>query len=99
PYIISWFKYDPAVEIRSLRVPVLILQGTTDIQVKVEEARLLGAADKEATVTIIDGMNHMLKTVPADQAAQVRSYSDPDLPVNTQLVDAVTTFIGSVRRR
>ena len=80
-------------------MPVLILQGTTDFQVKVEDARLLAAANTEATFSIIDGMNHMLKTVPAEQAAQVRSYSDPDLPVNTQLVAAITTFVGSARRR
>lgn len=98
PYMISWFKYDPAVEIHNLRVPVLIVQGTTDIQVKVEDARLLGAAYKDATVTVIDGMNHVLKTVPADQSAQMRSYSDPSLPVNTQLVAAIATFVGSVRR-
>jgi pimeloyl-ACP methyl ester carboxylesterase len=99
PYIISWFKYDPVVEMRRLRVPVLIVQGTTDIQVKVQDAQLLGAADNDATVTIIDGMNHVLKTVPADQSAQMQSYSDPYLPVNTQLVAVIATFVGSVRRQ
>ena len=35
PYLISWFRYTPAQEIRRLTVPVLIVQGTTDIQVPV----------------------------------------------------------------
>src|SRR5215475_16220214 len=32
PYAISYFKYDPAIEIAKLSTPVLITQGTTDIQ-------------------------------------------------------------------
>jgi pimeloyl-ACP methyl ester carboxylesterase len=99
PYIISWFRYDPSVELRKLGVPVLIAQGTTDIQVAVKDARLLAAADPKATLVIIDGMNHVLKMVPADQAAQVKSYSDPALPVAPQLIAAITTFVSGVRRR
>ncbi len=33
PYLISWFRYDPATEIAKLHLPVLIVQGTTDFQV------------------------------------------------------------------
>ena len=39
PYLISWFRYDPATEIKKLEMPVLIAQGTTDIQVSVEDAK------------------------------------------------------------
>jgi uncharacterized protein len=99
PYLISWFRYDPSAELRRLEVPALIVQGTTDIQVAVEDARLLAAADPKATLAIIDGMNHVLKMVPADQAAQLKSYSDPALPVAPQLVDAIATFVKGVRRR
>ena len=44
PYMISWIKYDPSKEIAKLKVPVLIIQGTTDLQVTVEDAKLLAAA-------------------------------------------------------
>ena len=33
PFLISWIKYDPSVELAKLEVPVLVVQGTTDIQV------------------------------------------------------------------
>ncbi len=33
PYMMPWFKYDPTIEIPRLKVPVLILQGSTDLQV------------------------------------------------------------------
>jgi pimeloyl-ACP methyl ester carboxylesterase len=99
PYLISWFKYDPAQEIAKLAVPVLIVQGTTDIQVSVQDAHLLAAADPRAKAVIIDGMNHVLKLVPADMTAQVKSYSEPSLPIAPQLVDAVATFVNGVARR
>ena len=34
PYMVSWMKYNPAAEIKKLKLPILILQGTCDIQVK-----------------------------------------------------------------
>ena len=33
PYMISWLPIDPAQEVGHLTVPVLVVQGTTDIQV------------------------------------------------------------------
>ncbi len=44
PYLISWFKYDPALEIAKLDIPVLIIQGSTDIQVAISDAELLAEA-------------------------------------------------------
>src|SRR6185312_5324624 len=57
PYLISLFKYDPVVEIKALRVPVLLVQGTTDLQVPVSDAKLLSAAKQDARWVPIDGMN------------------------------------------
>ena len=45
PYLISWFAYDPAEWIAKLDVPVLIIQGSTDIQVTVDDANQLHAID------------------------------------------------------
>jgi pimeloyl-ACP methyl ester carboxylesterase len=98
PYLISWFRYDPAKELAKLQVPVLIVQGTTDIQVSQEDARLLAAADPRARLVLVDGMNHVLKLVPSDMSQQLKSYSDPSLPVAPQLVDAVSSFVRGVRR-
>lgn len=98
-YLISWFRYDPVAEIRRLGVPALIAQGSTDIQVAIEDARLLAGTDPKAALAIIDGMNHVLKMVPPDQAAQLRSYSDSTLPVAPPLIDAIATFVTGVHRR
>src|SRR5690606_21309089 len=64
PYLISWFKYDPSLEIDKVKAPVLIIQGDNDIQVQVDDAEILYNArkDKENTkLVIVKGMNHILK--------------------------------------
>jgi pimeloyl-ACP methyl ester carboxylesterase len=99
PYLISWFRYDPAKELAKLQVPVLVVQGTTDIQVSEQDARLLAAADPRARLVIVNGMNHVLKLVPPDMNQQLKSYSDPTLPIVPQLVTAVASFVKNVQRR
>lgn len=93
PYLISEYKYDPAKEIAKLKTPVLILQGTHDIQVDVKDARLLAAADPHAKFVLIDGMNHMLVDAPADRTANIATYSQPQLPLDPHLVPTIAAFL------
>lgn len=93
PYIISWFRYIPATELARLTIPVLIVQGTTDIQVETGEATALHAAKPDSKLEVIDGMNHVLKQVPAERAAQVASYSDSTLALSPRLPEVIIAFI------
>ena len=99
PYLISWFKYDPAEEIGKLTIPVLIVQGTTDIQTSMTDAQALTAGNKSAKFIQIEGMNHILKEVSGDRLAQIPKYSDPTLPVVPLLLDDVAAFIKSVQKK
>ncbi len=93
PYMISWFKYDPAAEIANLEVPVLILQGTTDLQVPVEDAQLLAKAKPDAKLRIFDGMNHVLKEAPLDPQANMAAYSNPELPLAPGFLEEIINFV------
>jgi fermentation-respiration switch protein FrsA (DUF1100 family) len=94
PYLISWFRYDPAKLIADLKVPVLIVQGTTDIQVTLADAKALAAANPRAKLLLIDGMNHVLKSVAStDPAKQMASYSDPNLQLAEGLLPAVVELV------
>ncbi len=95
PYLISWFKYDPAEEIAKLDCPVLILQGTTDIQVQVEDAEHLAAVNPNFRKEILEGMNHVLKEAPEDRMENFKTYNDPTLPLKDGLLDAIVNFIRS----
>jgi len=96
PYIKSWIKHDPQEEIKKLSCPVLVLQGTTDLQVPTEEADLLKAAYPKATLKIVDGMNHVLKAAPADRAANIATYTQPGLPVSKDATTALVSFVNTV---
>lgn len=93
PYLISWFKYDPAKVVALIQEPILICQGTTDIQVAVEEAEALKKAAPAAKLVTIDGMNHVLKSVPADPVKQTASYTDSALPINAELMKNIIEFV------
>lgn len=93
PYLISWVGVDPVAELAALDMPALVVWGTTDVQAARADADRLGAADDDVRLVVIEGMNHVLKPVPADAAAQTASYSDPTLPLAPELVPAIATFI------
>ena len=91
--MISWFKYDPQKEIAKLDKPVLIIQGTTDIQVGVSDAEKLAEANKKAEKQIIEEMNHILKEAEIDRMKNMQTYSMPDLPLKKELVEVLMKFI------
>lgn len=93
PYLVSWFRHDPVEVVRSLAVPVLVAQGTHDIQVDTAEARRLFSARPGVELLLVPGMNHVLKLTAADRAAQLPSYGDPSLPVPGQLVEGIASFV------
>lgn len=93
PYLISWLKYDPAIEMGKLRIPVTIVQGTADVQVTMADAEALHRADPSSRLVVVDGMNHVLKYAPdvSSQAAILKGYQDPSLPIAPQVVDAIAS--------
>ena len=93
PYMISWIKHDPGLELGKLKKSCLIVQGTTDIQISVDDAKRLQAAKPDAKMVIIEGMNHVLKSAPADPMKNMLTYGEPDLPLHVDLVPAISTFI------
>lgn len=102
PYISSWFQYNPAQEIAKLECAVLVLQGTTDLQVSVKDADLLYAAlEKNPSKTILklDGMNHILKLAPLERAANFATYNNPTLPLAPELLPKLSSWLKSVLKQ
>ena len=93
PFLISAIPYDPARLIRTVKAPVLIVQGERDLQVTPDDARRLSAADPEARLLLIPGMNHLLKQVGDDLALNQRSYGDPTVTFSPALLPAVVPFL------
>lgn len=96
PYLISLLRRDPAAAFAALKMPALIIQGTHDIQVDVDDARRLKAAKPDAELTLIDGMNHVMRIVPMDIKRQVQSYNDPNQRLSSELNERIVRFITKV---
>jgi pimeloyl-ACP methyl ester carboxylesterase len=92
-YLMSWFRYNPQREIRKVKAPILIIQGTTDLQVTVGDAEKLKKAKSDAILDIIPNMNHVLKEAPADKEKNKATYNEPDLPLKPEFVTAIVTFV------
>ena len=94
PYMISSMKYNPQQLIRALRVPSLLIHGDTDIAVRVEDARLLNAANPASKLVVVAGMNHVLKECPSmDRSMQIPTYANPALPLHPALSPELVRFI------
>lgn len=93
PYLISWFRHDPAKALSELEIPVLLLYGSTDIQVPASDGEILQSSLAAARLHIVSGMNHILKSVDSDLQRQLKSYGDPGLPVSEELVDKIVDFV------
>ena len=94
PYMISWIKYNPSKEIQKLEIPILIIHGTSDIQVSVDNAHELAAANNKAEVKIIENMNHVLKISDTDRNKNIATYMNPDLPISEELTKTIINFIN-----
>jgi pimeloyl-ACP methyl ester carboxylesterase len=95
-FLMSWCKYNPPRVLKTLKMPVMIIQGTTDLQVKVADADKLKKVKSEATYLIIPGMNHVLKDAPADRDQNLATYNKPDLPLKAELMPGIISFINGV---
>lgn len=94
PFLISCFKYNPQTEIAKLKIPILIIQGSTDIQVREENGTLLQKANPKAKLLMIENMNHVLKNcTTTNQVEQLKTYKDGELQIHKELSPAICKFI------
>ncbi|MEP7211302.1 MAG: alpha/beta fold hydrolase, partial [Alphaproteobacteria bacterium] len=91
-FMMSAYAADPVVVLRKAHKRTLILQGTTDLQTSAADAQLLDAAPRTKLV-MLDGVNHVLKEAPLDRAANLATYTDPDLPIPNSVTQAIAHFV------
>jgi uncharacterized protein len=87
----EWFRtfvmHDPRDPLRQLRVPLLALFGGLDLQVPPTENRselemaLEVAANADATVTVLPGLNHLFQTATTGAPAEYGTITETIAPV------------------
>lgn len=93
-YFIDLLAYDPAKLAAGIRRPLLVVQGERDIQIPVEDARALAAANPRGKLVLLPDVNHVLKSVPSDdREANVATYGDPSLPLAPGVAETIADFV------
>ncbi|RIA10369.1 hypothetical protein OE09_2225 [Flavobacteriaceae bacterium MAR_2010_72] len=95
PFMMNWMKYNPKDEIATLDMPILIINGTKDLQVSTEEAQSLKNASPNAQFKLITNMNHVLFIIEGDDLENSKSYNESFRAISPELVSSITDFIES----
>lgn len=98
PFLMDLLRQDPPALAVSTSLSMLIVQGGRDIQVTLADAQALAASQPKVRLKVIPRMNHLFKDVASDdRAANLATYGDPSLSVDSDLVDAIVQFVGRTR--
>ncbi len=95
-YLSDWMQYNPQEEIKNLEIPILIINGTKDIQVGEVEAELLHKANAKSQLVLIENMNHIFKEIKVGLVENQLSYMNPELPIMTELVTVIVAFVNGI---
>ena len=96
PYIASWMKYDPALEIANLKIPILIINGSFDLQVDITDAEILNAAAPNSQMVILENMNHIFREIKGENLENSKAYNEPHRPLHPELIPVLTDFIKTI---
>ena len=90
----NWMKYNPQSLIKELDMPILLINGTKDLQVSVAEANLLKDASRNAELMVIENMNHILFTIEGDDLENSKSYNEAFRKINPEVIESIINFIN-----
>ena len=93
-FLIDANRYKPVEEISKLDIPVLIVQGTNDIQIEVTDAQMLDEAALKSRLEIIKGMNHVFRQASENYLLNMQTYGNPELPIDNSLVNLIVDFLN-----
>ena len=74
-------------------MPVLIVNGTKDIQVPIEDAKPLHITNKNIESIFIENMNHVLKDILKEED-NLSSYYSPDYKISKELIKTIVEFVN-----
>ncbi len=101
PWMKHFLTYDPLPAIAKVRQPILILQGEIDRQVTAEQAQMIekgarAAGNKDVTVRIFPGLNHLFLPAKTGAPSEYTSLSTTTIgdDVIKQLSDWIVEKLG-----
>ncbi|HEX5182378.1 MAG TPA: alpha/beta fold hydrolase [Allosphingosinicella sp.] len=90
PWFRYFFRYDPAPNLRAIRVPVLAMNGSRDRQVPPDEnlAAIRAALkdNRDATIVELPGLNHLFQTAKTGAVGEYAEIEETVAPVALDLM-------------
>ena len=94
PYLRSWFSLNPVTLAQAIKSPVLIVQGTADIQVSKEDAQLLQSAFSNNRTVWLKNTNHVLtKSKTLNKTQQMTDYTDVSQKLPRKLKQELKRYV------
>jgi pimeloyl-ACP methyl ester carboxylesterase len=91
--------FDPVAALKSVRQPVLIVQGGRDLQVRVVDAERMHSARPDAQIAVIPTANHVLKhAADTTLMGQLPTYQNPAIPIMPEVVSPIADWILTLAR-
>lgn len=103
PWLRFWMDFDPVPTLRRVRAPALVLQGATDWQVAPEQADVIAAAlreggNRQVTVRVFPGLNHLFLRDPGDRVDPAAYATLPDKQVPAEVLGALADWLAATLR-
>jgi len=90
----SLASFDPPAMVRTVRQPLLIVQGGRDLQVTVADAEKLRGARPDAQLVVIPMANHVLKqAADTTLVGQMGLYRTPTTAIMPEVVTPIADWI------
>jgi len=90
PWMYAFLRYDPAPALQKVRVPVLAVGGSLDLQVEPKEnlAAIKAALkdDKDVTVTELPGLNHLFQDATTGSPGEYNTIEETVSPSALKLI-------------
>ncbi|MEJ2804014.1 alpha/beta fold hydrolase [Comamonadaceae bacterium PP-2] len=94
-FLIATLTLDPVQYMAGVDRPVLVLQGTRDLQVPMGDAEMLARSAPQAVLVRLADTNHVLKQVSSDDVHEnLATYGDAQRPLAPGVVDSVLRFLA-----
>jgi pimeloyl-ACP methyl ester carboxylesterase len=96
-FLMSWCRLAPLKGMKGMKIPTMIIQGTTDLTCPASNGEKLKKAKSDATYLVVQGMNHVFKDAPADPDKNMATYTQADMPLSAALVPGIVAFVNKVK--
>lgn len=97
PFMANWMQYNPVEVIKKQEIPILIINGDKDLQVGIEEAKLLHEAAQNGQLLIVENMNHVLVNIEGDDLDNMKSYNTTALEIAQEVNNKMLNFVKSLK--